>query len=69
MVRTALKKARRGVRNNPLPEKRGHHTAFNKFDEDNMKFANDHIDSFPKVPPHWCRKDTKKDLLGDNSRQ
>ncbi|KAJ0174387.1 hypothetical protein K1T71_010533 [Dendrolimus kikuchii] len=63
MVRTALKKARRGVGNIPSPDKRGHHTPSNKFDENNMKFAHDHIDSFPKVPSHWCRKDTKKIYL------
>ncbi|CAF4946081.1 unnamed protein product [Pieris macdunnoughi] len=63
MVRTALKKARRGVGNIPSPDKRGHHIPCNKFSEDNIKFANDHIDSFPKVPSHWCRKDTKKIYL------
>lgn len=59
MVRTALSKARRGVGNIPSPDKRGHHTPSNKLNRDDMKFANDHIDSFPKVPSHWCRKNTK----------
>lgn len=52
MVRTALKKARRGVGNIPSPDKRGRHIPSNKLYQDDLKFANDHIDSFPKVPSH-----------------
>ncbi|KAL4706389.1 hypothetical protein ACJJTC_004159 [Scirpophaga incertulas] len=63
MVRTALEKARRGAGNIPSPDKRGRHTPSNKLKTDSVKFANDHIDSFPKVPSHWCRKDTKKNYL------
>ncbi|KAK4880948.1 hypothetical protein RN001_004267 [Aquatica leii] len=34
-----------------------------KHSYDTIKFATDHIDSFPQVPAHWCQKDSKKEYL------
>lgn len=62
MIRTAVIKANRGVGEILSPDKRGRHIPGNK-DEGRINFANEHIDSFPAVPSHWCRKDTKKIYL------
>lgn len=63
MVQTAMKKARRSVGHIPSPDKRGRHIPGNRFSSDDIQFANQHIDLFPAVPSHWCRKDTKKVYL------
>lgn len=63
MVRTAIEKARRGVCEIISPDKRGRHVPSNKYDNLKIQFAKDHIDMFPAVPSHWCRKDTKKIYL------
>ena len=62
MVRTALvRRVEEWVIFHPLT--RGHHRPSNKLDAEDIKFANNHIDSFPKVPSHWCRQDTTKVYL------
>lgn len=63
MVRTALKKAHSGVGQIQSPDKRGRHPPGIKHTDDRNEFADHHIDSFPAVPSHWCRKDSKKIYL------
>ncbi|KAB0790124.1 hypothetical protein PPYR_15557 [Photinus pyralis] len=63
MVRTSVEKSARNAAGIPSPDKRGRHTPANKHAEDEIVFAINHIDSFPRVPAHWCRRDTKKEYL------
>ncbi|KAL4720215.1 hypothetical protein ACJJTC_000059 [Scirpophaga incertulas] len=65
MVRTALEKARRGASNIPSPDKRSRHTPSNKLQTDSVKFANDHIDSFPKVPSQYLESKLNKEKMYD----
>ena len=62
-VRIALEKSSRSRTGVPSPDRRGKHIPGNKISEENIKFATEHIDSFPRVPAHWCRRDTKKEYL------
>ncbi|CAG9760244.1 unnamed protein product [Ceutorhynchus assimilis] len=63
MLRTAMEKANRNVAGIPSPYKRGKHDPGVKHNNDTITFAEYHIDSFPRVPARWCRKDTKKEYL------
>lgn len=41
-------------------DKRTNHNALNKTSTTNIHFVKEHINSFPKVTSHYCRKDTSK---------
>lgn len=62
-VRISLEKSGRSRTGVASPDRRGKHTPGNKLSEEIIQFASAHIDSFPRVPAHWCRKDTKKEYL------
>lgn len=52
------------------PDKRGRHPPGLKRPDDKRMFIIDHINSFPRVPSHYCRKDTNKEYLpGDMNLQ
>lgn len=63
MTRTALAKSERNVACINSPDKRGHHPPGNKLSTETVQFAEEHINSFPRVPAHWCRKDSTKEYL------
>ncbi|CAB3222579.1 unnamed protein product [Arctia plantaginis] len=63
MVRTALYKKRRSVAEIASPDKRGKHSPGIQLPDVLVEHANSHIEYFPTVPSHWCRKDTKKVYL------
>lgn len=41
-------------------DKRTSHNALNKTSTTNIDFVKEHINSFPRVESHYCRKDTSK---------
>lgn len=45
-------------------ERRGKCTPSNKISNDRIQFVKDHIDSFPRVPGHYTRKDSNREYLG-----
>lgn len=57
-IRVALQKGSRSQNAIPSPDKRGRRTPINKTSEDRIKHMVAHIDSFPRVPAHWCRAGT-----------
>lgn len=61
-VRTVMGKL---VDGNVVPEsdKRGRHLGKNKLPGSVISHAVEHIESFPRVPAHWCRANTKKEYL------
>ena len=63
IIRTALSKRDRQSGGITSPDKRGRHTPWNAMPEATKQFALNHIDSFPRVPSHYCRKDNKKVYL------
>lgn len=63
MVRTALNKSDRNLISLCSPDQRGYHVPANRLNEEVINIAKCHIDSFPRVPAHWCRKDSKKEYL------
>ncbi|KAJ8873345.1 hypothetical protein PR048_026979 [Dryococelus australis] len=58
-ARVALDKCVRAPNNMPSPEERDMHTPHNKSKPESVFHMEAHIVSFPLVPAHWCRKDTK----------
>lgn len=65
-VRVALSKSSRSAITMPSPDKRGTHRPHNKLSNDTIAGVNEHIDLFPRVPSHWCRRDTSKEYLEPN---
>lgn len=63
MVRTALSKCQRSEATVLSPDKRGKHPPGRKLPEEIRESIEEHINSFPTVPAHWCRKDTGKVYL------
>lgn len=63
MMRTALTKANRSIANVPSPDCRGKHPPGIKLPQNVITLTEKHIDSFPTVPAHWCRKDSNKVYL------
>lgn len=47
-------------------DKRGIHTPANKTKEKDMAVVREHIESFPRTPSHYTRKDTKREYLAAN---
>lgn len=45
------------------PDKRGHHVPANKTSEDLVARVKLHIESFPTMESHYCRKSTKREYL------
>ena len=61
-VRNALSNV--GVAGNYVgKDKRQGRQAKNKLDEERKNFVKDHINSFPRIEPHYCRKDGSKQYL------
>lgn len=44
-------------------DKRKGRQAKNKLDEERKNLVKDHINSFPRIEPHYCRKDSNKQYL------
>ncbi|CAG9772289.1 unnamed protein product [Ceutorhynchus assimilis] len=65
-IRVALAKSGRSTIRAPSPDRRGRHVPSNKLPENAIMAMNNHIDSFPGVPSHWCRRDTSKEYLEAN---
>ncbi|KAF2888789.1 hypothetical protein ILUMI_17384 [Ignelater luminosus] len=63
MMRTARSKSRRSYDTVPLPDGRERHGPGVKIAENIMALKKKHIDLFPTVPAHWCRKDSKNIYL------
>ncbi len=67
VVDTALKKGahkQNNVSGIVSPDKRGKHdTRANKLPADKLMQVKGHINSFPRVESHYCRKDTSKEYL------
>ena len=62
-MRVALEKANRSDIDVPSPDNRGRHPPGIQLPEDQINLMDQHIDSFPAVPAHWCRKDSSKKYL------
>lgn len=60
-IRTVLIK--RNDNNIILPDKRGHHPPGVKKPEESRLYVKEHINSFPRVPSHYCQKDTSYEYL------
>ena len=61
VIQTALaKKTTVGV---VLPDNHGKHDHHKKVDEDLKNDVRCHINSFSRVPSHYCRKDSRKQYL------
>lgn len=41
-------------------DRRGKHEAYNKTDQDDEIYVKEHIESFPTVESHYCRKTSSK---------
>lgn len=54
-----------GITNTPTKDLRGKKTKI-KIPEDARDVIRKHINSFPKVPGHYCRQNTKKQYLEFN---
>ena len=63
MMRTTLEKSNRSEMCVPSPDNRGKHPPGIKLNENQIGLMDEHIESFPVVPAHWCRKDTSKKYL------
>jgi len=61
-VRTVLEKLDAGTCL-PQNDQRGRTLGTNKLNDTVVRKAIEHIDSFPRVPAHWCRANTKKEYL------
>ena len=48
-------------------DKRGKHIKYQVADEE-IEIIKEHINSFPRIPSHYCRKSSKKDILSQLSR-
>lgn len=48
-------------------DKRGKHAPHNKKSDDTRQYIRDHIKSFPRMPAHYARRDTKKEFLDQDS--
>jgi len=44
-------------------DKRGKHAAVNKTKDSDLQLVRKHIESFPKMPSHYTRRDSKKEYL------
>lgn len=62
-LRVAMLKGDRAPNFVPSPDKRGKHVPHNIAHPERILHMEAHIDSFPRVPAHWCRKDTKKEYI------
>ena len=45
-------------------ERRGKHKPHNKTSEAKLEYVREHINSFPKVDPHYVRKESNRQFLG-----
>lgn len=63
MVRTSLSMYNNSMSGIIKDDQRGKASPPSKYSDDTMNLVLQHINSFPRVPPHWCRKDTKKEYL------
>lgn len=64
MIHTALMK--RTQSNTSLPDLRGKRPPTNKTPSAQVSWVKQHIESFPVVDSHYCRKDTSKGYLDNN---
>ena len=63
MVETAFRKQNEaGI---SVPDQRGRQPSANSL-KDQRKIIKEHINSFPRVPSHYCRKETGKEFLKSN---
>lgn len=60
MTRIALEKEKRSTSGSLSPDCRGRHEPANKLSPNDFAAIHEHLDLLPKVPAHWCRRDTSK---------
>lgn len=58
-----LEKEQRSVVGSVSPDRRGHHEPGTKLTQDDINNIKNHLALLPKVPAHWCRKNTSKVFL------
>lgn len=62
-VRVIMEKLQRSESRTVSPDRRGKHEPGIRISSERMKLVNEHIDKFPRVPSHYCRKDSSKIYL------
>ncbi|CAG5075385.1 Protein of unknown function [Cotesia congregata] len=62
-VRIMMDKEKRSTSGSLLPDRRGHHEPVNKLSGEDVNRIRQHLSLLPKVPTHWCRRDSSKVYL------
>lgn len=63
MVRSALKKEEASLTGALSPDRRGRQPPANKIPEERIAKVHEHLQLLPVVPPHLCRRDSKKTYI------
>lgn len=62
-VRVVMEKLLRSASRTASPDRRGRHEPGIKISSKTLRIVNEYIDKFPRVPAHYCRRDSSKVYL------